>query len=143
LALQDCGWVEPRPLLDLHYTPLAYILRSVMRHWRIKIRILMVFIETPIFTKSLAGLVTDEEYRMLQNDLLNDPEAGSLIRGGGGIRKIRAAAGGKGKSGGVRVIYLYKKVNNQIYMLLAYPKSAKETLTEAETRILRELAKQI
>lgn len=55
----------------------------------------MVFIETHIFTKSLAGLVTDEEYRMLQNDLLNDPEAGSLIRGGGGIRKIRAAAGGE------------------------------------------------
>lgn len=103
----------------------------------------MVFIETPQFTKSLAGLVTDEEYRALQNALLNDPEAGSLIRGGGGIRKIRLAVGNQGKRGGVRVIYLFKRVREQIYMLIAYPKSAKDTLSAVEIKLLKELAKQI
>jgi len=57
----------------------------------------MVFIETPTFTKLIAGMLTDDEYRQLQNDLAQNPEAGDLIPGGGGVRKIRFAAQGKGK----------------------------------------------
>jgi len=65
----------------------------------------MVFIETPTFTKTITGLLTDDEYRLLQNELAQNPEEGDLIPGGGGVRKIRFAAQGKGKRGGARLIY--------------------------------------
>lgn len=68
----------------------------------------MVFIETPTFTKTVTGLLTDEEYRLLQNELTLNPEAGDLIPGGGGIRKIRFAIQGKGKRGGGRLIYYWQ-----------------------------------
>ena len=64
----------------------------------------MVFIETSLFTKLLAEYLNDDEYRGLQNHLIERPDVGAVIRGSGGVRKARWAAGGKGKSGGVRVI---------------------------------------
>jgi len=64
----------------------------------------MEFIETATFTKMVTALLTDDEYRVLQNELADDPELGDLIKGGGGIRKLRHATQGRGKSGGVRVI---------------------------------------
>ena len=67
----------------------------------------MEFIETPTFTRLVTALLSDEEYRALQNELLEDPERGVLIQGGGGIRKLRFAARGHGKRGGVRVIYYW------------------------------------
>jgi hypothetical protein len=67
----------------------------------------MVFIETSIFTRQVMALLDDEEYRALQNTLLLDPEHGALIQGGGGLRKMRHAAQGRGKSGGVRAIYYW------------------------------------
>jgi hypothetical protein len=59
----------------------------------------MLFIETSIFTKQIKDLVSDEEYRQLQQDLLVQPDRGDLIKNGGGIRKVRCAQGNKGKSG--------------------------------------------
>lgn len=103
----------------------------------------MEFIETPTFTRSVLGLLSDEEYQDLQNALLEHPERGDLIRGGGGIRKTRHAAQGRGKSGGVRVIYYWAKEKEQIYMLVVYPKSKKDTLTDAETALLRDLVKEL
>ncbi len=67
----------------------------------------MEFIETPTFTRLITDLLTDNEYRLLQNILVEDPERGALIRGGGGIRKLRYALAGGGKSGGIRVIYYW------------------------------------
>lgn len=64
----------------------------------------MEFIETPTFTRLLAALLTDDEYAGLQNVLVDNPERGDIIKGGGGIRKLRHALPGRGKSGGVRVI---------------------------------------
>lgn len=61
----------------------------------------MEFIETPTFTRQVLALLSDEEYRGLLNTLVQDPECGALIKGGGGIRKIRHAVLGTGKSGGV------------------------------------------
>ncbi len=64
----------------------------------------MEFIETQTFTRLLAGLLTDDEYAGLQHVLAENPERGDLVQGGGGIRKLRFALTGRGKSGGVRVI---------------------------------------
>ncbi len=112
-----------------------------LRQWRIIC--LMEFIETSVFTKSLGALLSDDQYRLLQNALLRDPFAGSLIRGGGGIRKLRFAVDGRGKSGGVRVIYYAIPVDAEIYMLLIYPKSKKDSLSAEETAILRALVKEL
>ncbi|VFN03575.1 MAG: hypothetical protein BECKG1743F_GA0114225_108202 [Candidatus Kentron sp. G] len=65
----------------------------------------MVFMETPIFTKAITRLLSDDEYRELQGKLLLHPDAGVLIKGSGGLRKIRWKGRGTGKRGGIRVIY--------------------------------------
>lgn len=103
----------------------------------------MEFIETSIFTRQIQILMSDDDYAILQGRLVDDPELGVLIRGGGGIRKMRYALAGRGKSGGVRVIYYWLRDGGQIYMLLAYPKSEKDSLTDRETAILRELVKEL
>ena len=103
----------------------------------------MEFIETPTFTRMVTTLLSDDEYGQLQNDLVEDPEHGDLIKGGGGIRKLRYAMQGRGKSGGVRVIYYWVKDNHLIYMLVVYPKSKKDNLTDKETAILREFVKEL
>lgn len=103
----------------------------------------MEFIETPIFTRMVTDLLSEDEYRELQNVLVEFPERGDLIRGGGGIRKLRHAAQGRGKSGGVRVIYYWAKDADQIYLLAVYPKSRKDTLSDQETAILRKLVKEL
>jgi len=103
----------------------------------------MEFIETPTFTRLVTALLSDDAYRGLQNELAEDPERGNIIRNGGGIRKMRFAVPGRGKSGGVRVIYYWIKDDHQIYLLVVYPKSKKDTLTDKETSILRELVKEL
>ncbi|WP_246302153.1 type II toxin-antitoxin system RelE/ParE family toxin [Achromobacter anxifer] len=65
----------------------------------------MVFVETSVFTRQITSLLTDDGYRDLQQMLLEDPACGNVIPGGGGIRKVRYARPGTGKSGGLRVIY--------------------------------------
>lgn len=110
---------------------MAYIMRD------------MEFIETPIFTRLLTALLTDDEYAGLQNVLVENPERGDIIKGGGGIRKLRHALSGRGKSGGVRVIYYWLWDDGQIYMLLIYPKSKKDNLTDRETALLREFVKEL
>ena len=70
------------------------------------------------------------------------PTAGAVIRGGGGIRKIRFAAKGKGKSGGVRVIYYILK-EDRVFLLLAYPKNEQENLTAAQLKLLSHTVNQM
>lgn len=103
----------------------------------------MVFIETPTFSRQIVALISDDEYGRLQQALADNPEMGDLLQGGGGIRKVRWAVSGAGKSGGIRSIYFWKKAADQIFMLVAYPKSAKDTLTDEETAILRKLVKEL
>lgn len=103
----------------------------------------MEFIETPTFTRLVTSLLTDDEYRELQNELIENPQRGDIIKGGGGIRKLRYAVKGRGKSGGVRVIYFWVKDGQQIYMLMVYPKSKKDNLTDKETAILRQIVKEL
>jgi hypothetical protein len=101
----------------------------------------MRFVETQIFTKEIRDLLVEDEYRALQLALLFRPEQGNLIKGSGGIRKIRWGAKGKGKSGGCR-IYFWDKPQEVIYMLFAYPKSSQEDLTPTQIKILRDLVKE-
>ena len=122
-------WLSSRS--QLIYTPLADNIPC------------MEFIETPTFTRLLLELLGDDEYALLQQDLVENPERGDLVRGGGGIRKLRYALSGRGKSGGVRVIYYWLRDDGQIYLLLIYPKSRKDTLTDRETALLRELVKEL
>jgi len=103
----------------------------------------MEFIETPTFTRMVKALLSDDEYAKMQTDLVEDPESGDLIKGGGGIRKLRYTLRGRGKSGGVRVIYYWVKSMSVIYLLVVYPKSKKDNLTDKETAILREFVKKL
>jgi len=102
----------------------------------------MLFIETSIFTKQIKELVTDDEYRQLQQNLLVQPDKGDIVKNGGGICKVRCAQGDKGKSGGIRVIYYWVSEDDHIFFLVAYPKSVKDNLTDKETAILRQLVKE-
>lgn len=95
--------------------------------------------ETSIFTKQINSLLTDEEYRKLQNELILDPEKGKIIRGSGGLRKIRCRILGRGKSGGIRVIYYWIVRRELILMLFAYPKNVQDNLTPSQLKILKSL----
>lgn len=99
----------------------------------------MVFIETPIFTADVRLLLSDEEYGALQEYLVSHPDAGDLIAGTGGLRKIRWAAIGKGKRGGARVIYFHLVSHAQIRMILIYRKGIKDDLTPKEKTVLRKI----
>lgn len=103
----------------------------------------MEFIETPTFTRAITLLLTDDDYATLQIALVRNPQLGDVIRGSGGIRKLRHAASGRGKRGGMRVIYYWLKQDHQIYMLLAYAKSVKDTLNAQELAVLREWVKEL
>ena len=83
----------------------------------------MVFIETTLFTRLLSNYMADDEYRTLQAYLTEHPEAGDLIKGSGGVRKVRWAVKGKGKSGWVRIIYYWHKPECHIHLLTLYAKS--------------------
>lgn len=96
----------------------------------------MKIIETSIFTRKLRTLLSDEEYRLLQNELIMNPEKGKIIKGSGGLRKIRWSISGKGKSGGVRIIYYWLKNKEIILMLLIYPKNEQDNLTSKQLKLL-------
>lgn len=99
----------------------------------------MIFIETSVFTRHLEKLMADNEYRLLQKELATNPDKGDLIRNSGGIRKLRWAAAGRGKRGGLRIIYYWAVTAHQIYMLYVYPKSKQENLTPAQLSALRRI----
>ena len=103
----------------------------------------MIFIETPTFTRLIVALLDDDEYAKLQAELVKRPDAGDLIKDGGGIRKLCWKRAGTGKSGGIRVIYYWLTEDNQLLMLVAYPKNVKDSLTDKKTAILRKLVREL
>jgi hypothetical protein len=96
----------------------------------------MEIIETPIFTRRIKDILSDDEYSQLQWALVINPEAGSLISGGKGLRKLRWAIPGKGKRGGLRILYYWYTQDEKIYMLLPYKKSEQGDLTKEQLKIL-------
>jgi mRNA-degrading endonuclease RelE of RelBE toxin-antitoxin system len=99
----------------------------------------MVFQETPFFTASIAEYMSDDEYRLLQNELVGNPDKGDLIQGTGGLRKLRFGGMDKGKRGGVRVIYYWRVREDQILMLMAYPKNKQVDLTSTQKKQLKQV----
>ena len=102
----------------------------------------MIFIETYVFTKEIQHLVSDESYRMLQASLILRPDAGNLIKGSGGLRKIRWNLPGIGKRGALRIIY-YWQPPDTIFMLLPYRKNEQEDLTPDQIKLLRGIVKEL
>jgi hypothetical protein len=100
----------------------------------------MQIIETPEFTKRITSLLPDDDYNKLQQYLIGRPDAGALIIGGVGLRKIRWNVSGRGKSGGIRTIY-YWNHEEDIYMLLCYQKNEQENLTSKQLLALRNYLK--
>jgi hypothetical protein len=99
----------------------------------------MVIIETPIFTKRIQELISDEEYRLLQMYLANRPDAGKTIVGSSGLRKLRWSAAGHGKRGGIRVIYYWFLPRDTILFLYAYPKAERNDLSPEQLRQLKKI----
>ena len=99
-------------------------------------------LETTSFTRRIKDLLSDEEYRAIQFALGLRPEQGVVIPGSRGIRKIRWGQEGRGKRGGIRIIYFWHGPTERIYMLLAYRKSEQDDLTEEQIRILSRLVEE-
>jgi len=105
----------------------------------------MIFIESKAFSKAAPELLAEEDMMELQKGLLQNPKLGVVIPGTRSLRKLRFGlrAGGKGKRGGVRIIYFFLERKSHLHLLLIYPKSKKDDLTSKETKILNALVEQI
>ncbi len=86
------------------------------------------FVETKLFTRLVQEYLSDDEYSELQQALIANPEAGAVVPGSGGIRKLRWGLAGRGKRGGIRVIYFLRTRQGQIWMLTLYPKNVAENI---------------
>ena len=102
----------------------------------------MELIETPVFKKQIDRLLDELTYAQFKEYLVCNPLKGKLIRGSGGIRKIRWGKKNTGKSGGVRIIY-FIKTDAQIYLLFAYAKSEADNLTQKQTNMLAAFVKEV
>ena len=102
---------------------------------------MLEFFETTFFTRQITELLEDSEYAALQGALAIDPQVGDLIPGTGGLRKIRwhEQRRGKGKRGGIRVIYYWYGAREVIYMLLAYSKGERDDFSPSQKRMLKQL----
>lgn len=98
------------------------------------------FIETRLFTRLVLEYLSDVDYGALQQALLQNPDAGPVIPGSGGVRKLRWAAPGRGKRGGYRVIYYVKRANGVIWLLTMYPKNVAENIP---AHVLRQIRKEV
>jgi mRNA-degrading endonuclease RelE of RelBE toxin-antitoxin system len=97
----------------------------------------MIIVETQVFTRVITDLLDDDEYKELQEALVNRPDLGDLIKGSGGLRKVRWKLKGSGKRAGIRVIYYWVVDEDHIRMLYAYPKGKQEDLSKDQVAQLK------
>ena len=102
----------------------------------------MEFVETRLFSKKLASHLADDEYLELQAYMLDNPDAGDIIKGSGGVRKLRWKVEGRGKRGGVRVIYYLELAEARFLMLTLYAKNELEDLTANEIKLLKKIVEE-
>jgi mRNA-degrading endonuclease RelE of RelBE toxin-antitoxin system len=86
------------------------------------------FVETKLFTQLVTNYLSDAEYRQVQLEIIRNPNSGSVIRGSGGVRKLRWRAPGRGKRGGYRIIYFVRRPNQVVWMLTIYPKNQSDSI---------------
>jgi hypothetical protein len=113
------------------YTPLAYT--KELKKAPVSL------VEMPEFSRRASGLLSEEELRKLVFSIGSNPESGDVMPETGGVRKLRWAIEGKGKSGGLRVIYYYHNETMPILLLTVYPKSEKDNLTREQKNTLKKL----
>ena len=97
------------------------------------------FVESSLFTKMVYDYLGEEDYIAFQQYLLEQPQAGEVVKGSGGVRKVRWARAGAGKSGGVRVCYYTRNTAGQILLLVIYSKSVRASISGAVLKQLKEL----
>lgn len=95
------------------------------------------FRETHEFEKRVYDYLSDDSYADLQFYLIENPDVGDVIVGSGGLRKFRWRAKGRGKRGGLRVVYYWADSHGYIYMVTIYSKKEKDDLTKDEIEMLR------
>ncbi len=98
-------------------------------------------VELPEYKKRVERLLSDDENKQIISYLAEHPKAGVLMQGSGGVRKLRWAKEGGGKSGGVRVIYYYHSEDIPLFMLSLFGKNEKANLSKAECNVLNKLTK--
>lgn len=89
---------------------------------------MLTFVETRLFTSLVQRYLSDDEYAVLQQALADNPDAGDVIRGSGGVRKLRWGISGRGKRGGIRVIYYLRPRQGEIWMLTLHAKNEAESI---------------
>jgi len=98
------------------------------------------FVELPIFRARWKEMgLNDEDLKRLQEELLSDPKVGAVMRGTGGVRKMRFAFEQRGKSGSVRVIYVDFEIYEKIFLITAYPKNEKDNLSDSERAEIKQM----
>jgi mRNA-degrading endonuclease RelE of RelBE toxin-antitoxin system len=99
---------------------------------------LLTFVETKLFTSLVGGYLSDDEYGALQLSLAANPEAGEIVRGSGGVRKLRWSGSGRGKRGGIRVIYYLRTTRGEVWMLTLYAKNEADSIPAHVLKRIRE-----
>ena len=104
---------------------------------------LVEFAYLGLFERTRKGVLSDAEMKEVEDELLADPRAGAVMANTGGVRKVRAAQGQRGKSGSARVAYLYVPEQATIYFIIAFPKNVQSNLTDAQKKQVRGVVAQI
>jgi mRNA-degrading endonuclease RelE of RelBE toxin-antitoxin system len=89
---------------------------------------MLTFVETKLFTSLVDGYLSDDEYAALQLSIAANPQAGEIVRGSGGVRKLRWSGSGRGKRGGIRVIYYLRTIRGEVWMLTLYAKNEADSI---------------
>lgn len=100
---------------------------------------MITFIETAVFARARQHYLDDEELSELQQFPIRHPDAGAVVPGSGGVRKLRWALLGRGKRGGARVLYFWASARGQIWLLVMYGKNVQEDIAPETLRRLKEM----
>ena len=98
----------------------------------------MTFVETKLFTELVLDYLSDDEYAAMQQFLVVNPEAGDVIPASGGVRKLRWGVAGRGKRGGLRVIYFLRRRNDEVWMLTLYAKNVADNIPAKVLKKIKE-----
>jgi mRNA-degrading endonuclease RelE of RelBE toxin-antitoxin system len=99
---------------------------------------MLTFVETKLFTSLVHGYLSDDEYAALQISIAANPEAGDIVRGSGGVRKLRWSGSGRGKRGGIRVIYYLRSARGEVWMLTVYAKNEADSIPAQVLKRIKE-----